>query len=50
MVMDAFTHLLACIVIAMVGGFAASELWSMDFVPATAGCLFLLSLAQATRP
>lgn len=50
MLMAAFTHLLACIVIAMLGGFAASELWGMDFVPATAGCLFLLSLAQANRP
>lgn len=49
MVIGALTHLAACIVIAMIGGFAAAELWDVAFWPATAGCLFLLSLAQSTR-
>lgn len=34
---------------AMLGGFAASELWSMDFWASTAGCVFLLFLANATH-
>jgi uncharacterized membrane protein YeaQ/YmgE (transglycosylase-associated protein family) len=46
---DAWGTLFASIVVAMIGGYAVSALWGMAFVPATAGCLFLLTLAQSIK-
>lgn len=50
MVAAALTNLLACIVIAMIGGYGVAEMWEVGFLPASAFCLFLLSFAQNFRP
>lgn len=49
MTITALAHLAACIVIAMLGGYAAAGMWEAPFWPASAGSLFLLSLAQSIR-
>ena len=46
---DPFLGLFVYIFVAMIGGYAVSAIWSLAFVPATAGCLFLLSLAQSIK-
>ena len=46
---DPWPTLFASIVVAMIGGYSVSALWSVAFVPAVAGCLFLLTLAQSIK-
>jgi hypothetical protein len=50
MLIPALTNLLACIATAMIGGYAAAEIWGLAFLPSSAGCLFLLALVQNFRP